>query len=267
MFDIRVLIKLIKRFFLLFIAITILLVSIPIFINLNAKTKYTSVIAIEPQNSIKLIEFEQIWIKFIEAVDLIDPYGGRTMDRSVFLGTGENSDFSRRIFTEFMFNIKSSVNLSRIYQTFVKEKNSNLGFYDISNNIEFTQDVRNERFIISYSSIDKENSSSFLNYFVNQSYLDFEIQMLEVLDNLIYAVNSSQGKKITTSNINKVMIEKYSQFKEKNKLKLVNFNLDIIRTDVEKFNLINSFIAFIIISIIINFVILMLLVKFVKRIN
>ena len=90
---------------------------------------------------------------------------------------------------------------------------------------------------------------------------------MEVLDNLIYVVNLSQGKKITTLNIDKVMIEKYSQFKDKNQLKLVNFNLDIIRTEVDKFNLINSFIAFIIISIIINFVILMLLVKFVKRIN
>ncbi len=259
-FDIRLLIKFIKRFFLLFSAITILLVSIPIFIYLNAKTKYTSVITIEPQNSIKLLQFEKIWIKFHEASEIIVPFAHIT-------DSATDSEFSRRIFSEFIFNIKSSVNLSRIYQTFVKEKNSNLEFYDISNNIEFTRDVRNERFIISYSAIDKEHSSSFLNYFVNQSYLDFETQMMEVLDNLIYVVNLSQGKKITTLNIDKVMIEKYSQFKDKNQLKLVNFNLDIIRTEVDKFNLINSFIAFIIISIIINFVILMLLVKFVKRIN
>ena len=76
-FDIRLLIKFIKRFFLLFIATTILLVSIPIFIYLFANTKYTSVIIIEPQNSIKLLQFEKIWIKFHEAAEFIVPYADR----------------------------------------------------------------------------------------------------------------------------------------------------------------------------------------------
>ena len=127
-------IKVLKDKFIYFLILSIITLSIPVYLYLNNETEFTVSIIIESESSMKLSNIQRDWETLHTLADLEMPYIGQENSKNISL--------SAIVLSDFLAILTSPTKFNSIYQEFYENGKITETFEDTYKNFSVVFDER-----------------------------------------------------------------------------------------------------------------------------